>query len=91
MSPADEPLNAELVDKPRPHPLRDVANNIWALYGLLFLVTGVLGVPLIFYNTKLGTFHKWFLTIAVTLYTCSLIGGVYLIILWSWSVIRESL
>ena len=91
MSPLNEPLTVEIVEPKPPHAVREIANNIWALYALLFLVTGVLGLPLIFLNTKLSRLHKGLLATAVTLYTASLFFGLYAVLIWCWGRISSAL
>ena len=93
----DEPLDAILVDEPeeRAPQVADAgstasqwtqfANNTGLLLATLFFVTAILGVPLIFYSTKLSQVQKVLLTVVVTLYTAALLYGTYLILVWSWN------
>ena len=91
MPTTEETLNAEIVDEPRENQLVVLANNPLLLLSLLFLVTGFLGIPLIFYSTRMSMWQKLVLSLVVTVYTCVLIWGTYAIVMWSWGRIAESL
>jgi hypothetical protein len=91
MTSRDEPLVAEVIDEPKESQWTQFANNTWVLLALLFFVTAVLGVPLIFCSTKMTMVQKWLLTIVVTLYTAALFYVTYLILMWAWTRIAGSL
>ena len=49
----------------------------------LFLVTGFLGLPLLWINRNFTTSERWFWAIANTIYTTGLIYAAYRIVLWA--------
>ncbi len=94
--PSEPPLHAVLADEPADAPPATTegqwtrfANNTWLLLATLFLVTGFLGLPLIFYSTKMSLVQKLLLSVAVTIWTCLLIYGTYLVLMWTWSRINQ--
>lgn len=62
----------------------------WAVVLLLFGVTGVLGLPILWVSKSFNPLMKVVLSIAVTIYTCGLIGGVLGILVWAWQSITGS-
>ena len=63
----------------------------WFIVGLLFLVTAILGLPLLWASRGFSRLGKVALSVAVTLYTAALLWGFCLIMHWSWSRILDSL
>ncbi len=90
MTREDEPLTAEIIEEPKGNQWVALANNPWLLFSLLFLVTGFLGIPLIFCSTRMTMLQKLILSFVVTVYTLLLIWGTYAIVMWSWSRIAET-
>ncbi|TWU40833.1 hypothetical protein [Novipirellula artificiosorum] len=95
MNPHDRnaaPIEARLADSPRGEgrPNRqDSKRESWAesrgaVFAMLFLVTGVLGIPLLWMNKKFSNPERYFWSILVTLYTAALIYGAYLVCMWSY-------
>lgn len=87
MDDSQEPMLAEVVEPVRKSIWTDLSDNTWLLLATLFLVTGAIGIPLIFYSTRLSIFQKILLTIVVSIYTLILIGGAGWAVYWAWSVI----
>lgn len=63
----------------------------WFIVGLLFLVTAILGLPLLWASRGFSRLSKFALSVAVTLYTAALLWGFCWIMHWSWSRILDSL
>ncbi|QDS91055.1 hypothetical protein EC9_52750 [Rosistilla ulvae] len=94
------PIEAEIVsatlvdDAPQPeakHWIEDLADNRAIVIGTLFLVTGVLGLPLLWISRQFTPLQKWLLSIVVTIYTLVLIVIVALVLMWSWNRIQQSI
>ncbi len=56
-----------------------------AVLAVLFLVTGVLGVPLLWINRRFSTTERIVWTIIVTLYTAALLAFVGWVLWWAYS------
>ena len=63
----------------------------WVVMGLLFFVFAILGIPLIWISKAFPTWGKVVLSIVVTLYTGLLFWGFWLIMLWSYHRIIDSI
>lgn len=63
----------------------------WFILALLFLVTAILGLPLLWISRGFSPAWKIALSVIVTLYTALLFWGSWLIVNWSVSRIMESL
>ena len=55
-----------------------------AVLGVLFLVTGVLGLPLLWYSRRFAALERWFWAVVVTLYTSLLVALVVWVLYWSY-------
>ena len=78
----------------RPQPCRtgrSLLDRPWFILGLLFLVTAMLGLPLLWMSRGFSRSWKIVLSVAVTLYTAALLWGFWLIMNWSVSRIIDSL
>ncbi|TWT82771.1 hypothetical protein CA13_42340 [Planctomycetes bacterium CA13] len=75
------PIEAKLVDSPKKE---SVAKSRGAVFAILFLVTGVLGIPLLWMNDKFSHAERIFWSIIVTLYTAALIYMAYAVCMWSY-------
>ena len=64
---------------------KDLLQNRGAVLALLFLVTGALGIPLLWINRKFSPIERIFWTIVVTCYTFMLIGFTAWIVWWAYS------
>ncbi|MGI9467653.1 MAG: hypothetical protein ACR2OA_11070 [Rubripirellula sp.] len=58
-----------------------------AVLACLFLVTGFLGLPLLWMNRRFSTAERFLWAIVVTIYTLALIGLVGAIVLWCYKQI----
>ena len=63
----------------------EFVQNRFAVLGVLFLVTGFLGLPLLWMNKKFSNTERIVWSIIVIIYTCALIAFVGWIIWWAWS------
>ncbi|MCU0875145.1 MAG: hypothetical protein MUE50_22665 [Pirellulaceae bacterium] len=63
----------------------------WFILGLLFLVTAIFGLPLLWMSRGFSRPGKIVLSVAITLYTAALLWGFGLIMHWSVSRIIDSL
>jgi hypothetical protein len=66
-------------------------DNPWVVLVLLFFVFAALGIPLIWISRAFSTWSKVLLTILVTLYTFLLLWLFYLVMVWSYNRIVDSL
>lgn len=71
--------------------LRAAIDNPYVVLALLFLVTGFLGLPVLWISRGFGLTSKIVLSIVVTIYTLLLIGCTISVIWWSWARALESL
>ncbi len=55
-----------------------------AVLAILFLVTGALGIPLLWMNQSFSTVERIFWAIVVTIYTIGLIVIAWMIVMWSY-------
>ena len=58
-----------------------------AVLAILFLVTGAIGIPLLWMNPNFSTTERIVWSIVATIYTAILIGIVVAVLMWSWRVI----
>ena len=72
------------------HALRSI-DKWWTILLLLFGVTGVIGLPVLWMSRSFGPGMKWVLSIVVTIYTALLCWGVYLICAMAYENIRQAL
>lgn len=70
---------------------RSLLDRPWFILGLLFLVTAILGLPLLWMSRGFSRTWKIVLSVAVTLYTAALLWGFWRIMNWSVSRIIDSL
>jgi hypothetical protein len=70
-------------------------NSLWqqtvqsrgVVLGTLFLVTGALGLPLLWYSPVFSQIEKWVWSIVVFCYTAALIGITWAIVVWCYRMI----
>lgn len=55
-----------------------------AVLAILFLVTGFLGIPLLWMNQRFSTLERVVWSVIVTLYTVALIAVAWMIVAWSY-------
>ncbi len=81
----DQPIEAELVVDPSHAKDRASAGiqNRGVVLAILFLVTGVLGLPLLWLCKTFTTFERIFWSVTVSLYTAALIWVVAQICWWT--------
>ena len=70
---------------PNQNSLRAAIDNPIAVLALLFLVTGFLGLPVLWISRGFTTTMKVVLSIVVTIYTLLLIGCTVGVLWWAWS------
>jgi hypothetical protein len=61
-----------------------LVQNKLAVLAVLFGVTGFLGLPLLWMNTRFSTFERWLWAVLNVVYTTALIYGAFRICLWSY-------
>ena len=96
--PRESPIDAQLAAPPpelpesaRPPVYEPAANRGELLQSrsvvlaVLFLVTGALGIPLLWVNQKFSNAERVFWTVVVLIYTVLLIAGVGWIVWWAWT------
>lgn len=60
-----------------------------AVLGTLFLVTGALGLPLLWYSPVFSRVEKLFWTLMAAVYTSALIGVTWAILYWCYQMIVD--
>jgi hypothetical protein len=65
--------------------------NPWMVVAVLFLATGALGIPLIWMCRRFSTIVKILLTVVVTIYTAFILWLFWLIMVWCYQRIVESM
>jgi len=99
LSGRESPIDAQLASPP-PRDSIEQGTNVMSKLGMssltqsrpmvlaiLFGVTGVLGIPLLWMNSPFSTAERIFWSIAVTIYTAVLIGITGKIVMWSYRTI----
>ena len=92
------PIDAQLSPTPTVAPSTDnnypsrgavdsVTQSKLAVIGVLFLVTGALGLPLLWINRRFSRPERLFWTLVVLMYTLSLIWVTVEIVLWTYQVL----
>ena len=88
--PRESPIDAQLAAPPpelpesaRPPVYEPAASSV--VLAVLFLVTGALGIPLLWVNQKFSNAERVFWTVVVLIYTVLLIAGVGWIVWWAWT------
>lgn len=66
-------------------------DNPWFILVLLFGAMGVLGVPLLVKSRAFSPLVKCVIAVTVTLYTALLVWLVWLVLVWSYGRISETL
>ena len=66
-----------------------LADNPWAMLAGLFLVTGALGIPLLWLGRAFSTPMKVLLSVLVTLYTAVILWLFWLVMVWCYHHISE--
>ncbi len=63
---------------------KQLTKSAWLVLVILFLVTGALGLPLLWYSPAFSYRAKWILSIVVTIYTAILIAGTAAVVWWAY-------
>lgn len=91
MTSSETIVEARLVQTPPPGILKRAQNSRIAILAVLFLMTGFLGIPLLWMNPNFSRMERWTWAIVVTIYTCILIALTCGVIYWSLNSIRSNL
>jgi hypothetical protein len=78
------PAAARSATRPRP-----IVDNPWAILAILFLVAGVLGVPLLWISRAFSPLMKIVWSVVVTVYTAAALYGTWLVLVWCWTSIEK--
>ena len=78
------PENGEEVVASSGDSASDMVQSRAAVLAILFLVTGALGIPLLWMNQKFSTLERVMWSVIVTLYTIALIAVAWMIVMWSY-------
>ena len=70
---------------------QNTLQNRTAVLATLFLVTGALGLPLLWYSPVFSRFEKLLWTLMTLMYTSALIGVTWAIIYWCYQLITGTL
>lgn len=71
------------------HGLRAAIDTPWAVLALLFLVTGCLGLPVLWISRSFSTRMKIVWSLVATLYTGALVGCTSAVLWWAWLQISQ--
>ena len=82
--PPTEPRSAPSAPGTPPGSLDPLLESKAAILGVLFTVTGVLGLPLLWYSPRFSPRERWIWAVVVTLYTLLLIALVVWVLQWSY-------
>jgi len=82
-SPPGQEQGPAIPGKPKSS-LHDLAENRAAVFATLFLVTGCLGIPLLWMSSRFSRPERIVWSVAVTLYTLVLIAVVVAVFIWSY-------
>ena len=91
MNDQDPPTYGKLIDNPWVHgnsadePLGKIGRSKLAILTTVFLVAGVLGVPLILYSPVFSKLEKIFWSVAAAIYSVVLLYILYAVIVWAQS------
>jgi hypothetical protein len=94
MDQSNEVLEAEIVEAPRPRrgsDWRELIDNPWILVAVLFFVTAALGLPFLWMSRGFSVLSKIVLTIAVLLWTALVLWLFWLIMVWCYTRIMDSI
>jgi hypothetical protein len=88
----DQPLEATIVHSAAPAGgWRELVDNRWLVLGMLFFVMAILGLPLLWMSRAFSRPTKVVLSIVVVLYTGMLFYLCWLVMVWSYTRIADSL
>ena len=76
---------------PRAQSWRDVIDNPWLMLAMLFFVTAALGLPFLWISRGFSTLSKIVLTIVVLAWTALALWLTWLVIVWSYTRVVDSL
>lgn len=79
------PVQADLVNSPTS--VEGITQSKFVVLGVLFLVTGALGLPLLWVNRRFSPIERVIWTVAVSTYTLLLIGFTLAVIRWAYQQI----
>jgi hypothetical protein len=78
------------VDTPPPPHRSSFLDSRWLVLALLFLVTGALGVPILWASGAFSRNAKILLTLVVTIYTLLICTVAALIVLWAYQRVMQA-
>ena len=79
----DSDATVQLPNSP-PDSASQMVQSRAAVLAILFLVTGALGIPLLWMNQKFSNPERILWSIVVTIYTVALIAITWMIVVWSY-------
>ncbi len=91
MTSSESIIEARLVQPPPLGILKRAQNSRIAILAVLFLMTGFLGIPLLWLNPNFSRLERWIWAIVVTVYTFVLIAITCGVVYWSLNSIRSNL
>ncbi|MEM6690060.1 MAG: hypothetical protein AAF664_11575 [Planctomycetota bacterium] len=84
----NEPITTHDVEKSKQRKIgsnQELLRRKWVTLGILFGVTGALGIPLLWQNPRFSHFERVIWSVAVLVYTFALLGVTYAILKWAWN------
>lgn len=80
----EEPIQAQLVEPASENLDSRLVQSRVAVLAMLFLVTGFLGIPLLWMNKSFSSTERIVWAIVVTIYTLALIAFAAAVVMWSY-------
>jgi hypothetical protein len=65
-------------------------NSRTAVLGTLFLVTGAIGLPLVWYSPVFTRVEKLFWSLMAIIYTSALIGVTWAVVYWCYKLVADA-
>ena len=78
---SDQPVQSS---QSEPSSQSSMLQSKMVVLAMLFLVTGFLGIPLLWTSKRFSDAERIFWSISVTIYTLLLLYGAYLVVAWSY-------
>ena len=92
LQPYDTPVDAPLVpERPPRGGWREMVDNPWLVLATLFFVTAALGLPVLWMSRGFSRASKIVLTVVLLLYTALLLYGFWIVMVWCYLRIVNSL
>lgn len=89
-NPGNEPSAGSTDTRPS-NSIWEIIDNPWVVLALLFFVMAILGLPVLWKSRGFSTLSKVVLSVVVTLYTALIFWFFWLVLVWCYTRIVDSL